>query len=62
MPRIARSSLAKVDAAQIWQYIARDNEQAADNLIDQFEERFKMLAQHPNAGESHQQQMRPPLP
>jgi toxin ParE1/3/4 len=52
MPRIVRSPLAKLDAVEIWEYVARDNERAADKLIDQFEARLRMLADHPNAGES----------
>ena len=44
--------LAKLDAAEIWCYIAKDNEAAADKLIDQIEERLTMLAQYPEAGEA----------
>ena len=40
------------DAADIWCHIADDNESAADRLIDQFDERLAMLAEHPLAGES----------
>ncbi len=52
MPRIARTPQAKLDAAEIWCYIAKDNAAAADKLIDQIEERLKMLAQFPESGET----------
>ncbi len=52
MPSILRTPEAKIDAAEIWCYIAEDNEAAADKLIDQIEDRFTMLAQHRTAGES----------
>ncbi len=52
MPRILRTPEAKIDAAEIWCYIAEDNEAAADKLIDQIEDRLAMLAQHRTAGES----------
>ena len=52
MPRISRTPQAKLDAAEIWYYIAQDNEAAADKLIDQIEDRLKMLAQFPEAGEA----------
>lgn len=52
MPRIDRTPLAKTDAAEIWYYIAQDNVTAADKIIEQFEERFQMLAQMPLSGEA----------
>ena len=52
MPRILRTPEAKIDAADIWCYIAEDDEAAADRLIDQIEDRLAMLAQHRTAGES----------
>ena len=52
MPSILRTPEAKIDAAEIWCYIAEDNEAAADKLIDQIEDRFAMLAQHRTTGES----------
>ncbi len=52
MPRIVRTALAKLDAADIWCYIANDNEEAANKLIDQIDDRLTMLIKHPHAGES----------
>lgn len=52
MPRIIRTSLAKLDATEIWCYISDDNEAAADKVIDQIDERITMLAGYPNAGET----------
>lgn len=51
MPRIERTSPAKIDAAEIWCFIAEDNEAAADKLIDQIDERLTSLAQMPLSGE-----------
>ena len=48
MPRILRTPEAKIDAAEIWCYIAEDNEAAADKLIDQIEDRLAMLERQEN--------------
>jgi toxin ParE1/3/4 len=52
MPRIGRTPLAKTDAAEIWCYVAKKSEAAADGLIDRIEERLAMLADSPEAGET----------
>jgi toxin ParE1/3/4 len=41
---------ARRDIVQIWQYIAKDNEPAADRFIDLLIRRFRMLGQAPYAG------------
>ena len=35
----------------IWDYIAQNNLRAADNLIDQLWQRFRLLAENPQLGE-----------
>jgi len=51
MARLLRTSQALQDLDDIWDYIAQDNVQAADKLLDQFHERFRLLSQHPQLGE-----------
>ncbi len=38
------------DLQDIWDFIASDNEVAADKLEDEFFEAFEMLAKHPHMG------------
>ena len=56
MSRIIRSRQAKRDVLQIWVSVAEDSVRAADNLVDTFDEKLRMLARWPNAG-----QLRPEL-
>lgn len=41
---------AELDLVEIWDYIAEDNINAADNLVDKIFESFKKLSQMPNMG------------
>lgn len=50
MPRILRSDPAKQDAAQIWEYIARDNPDAADRLLDHFDQALELIVKVPMMG------------
>ncbi len=50
MSRFQISAQAERDLEDIWAYIARDNEQAADTLIDEIIERFPKLANFPEMG------------
>ena len=52
MPRIELSKPAEIDVAHIWAYIARDNPQAADGLIDKIDRRLQSLARMPESAES----------
>ncbi len=52
MPRIERTPRSAKDAVDIWLYIARDNEAAADRLIDSFQQRLQSLAEMPLSGEA----------
>jgi toxin ParE1/3/4 len=50
MPEVTRSPEAAQDLLEIWQYIADDNEAAADKLLDEIDRASKMLARNPAAG------------
>lgn len=51
MLQILSTDEAIQDLDDIWDYIAKDNLTAADNLIDQIQRRFSMLAEFPLMGE-----------
>ncbi len=51
MPNAYRAPLANSDLDAIWDYVARDNPAAADDLIDTLVEKCWMLAAHPDVGE-----------
>lgn len=44
------SRLADRDIEDIWQFIARDNPNAADRVEEELHEAMQMLATHPGAG------------
>lgn len=46
--RLARR--ARQDLLNIWQYIASDNEQAADQFIDLVRQHFEILGRNPRVG------------
>ena len=48
--RIHRRKRAKADLDSIWTYIAADNGEAAEELLDRFGTVFEMLVQNPLAG------------
>jgi toxin ParE1/3/4 len=50
MSVIQRTAQAEEDLIEIWIYIAQDNPGAADRLLDEFEERFHVLADNPLIG------------
>ncbi len=52
MARIVSASAAKADAGEIWAYIAEENPDAADRLLDRFDKLFRLLAAQPNLGKS----------
>ncbi|MBZ9994535.1 type II toxin-antitoxin system RelE/ParE family toxin [Mesorhizobium sp. BH1-1-4] len=47
---IRRNARAEEDLVAIWLHIARDNEIAADRLLDRFEVRWLQLAAYPFSG------------
>ena len=46
---------AEVDVQDIWLYIAADNVNAADRLVDRFTETFEQLATTPRIGQAQEQ-------
>jgi plasmid stabilization system protein ParE len=54
MSRFRLSRSANDDLESIWEYIAADNPDAADRLIEQFHDAFQWLANYPRAGHKRQ--------
>ncbi|MHB9074674.1 MAG: type II toxin-antitoxin system RelE/ParE family toxin [Desulfobaccales bacterium] len=52
MPIIIKRPLARSDLAEIWDYIADDNEVRADVFVDNIDQKFQALASNPNMGRS----------
>jgi toxin ParE1/3/4 len=50
MPKITIRPLAFDDLAEIWSYIAEDNQNRADAFIDSIDNKFNELAQLPLIG------------
>lgn len=50
MPRHTRTARAEKDLVEIWLYIAKDNPQAADGLLDAIERASVRLARNPRMG------------
>lgn len=50
MPVVQRTAQADEDLIDIWVYIAQDNPDAADHLLDAFEKKFELLAGQPRLG------------
>jgi toxin ParE1/3/4 len=48
--RLIRTAQAEEDLIQIWVYIALDNPQAADHLLDVLDEKSHLLAENPRLG------------
>ena len=51
MSRFRLSSAAEADLRAIWAHVAKDRPDAADHLIDDLYERFRLLATQPLLGE-----------
>jgi toxin ParE1/3/4 len=49
-PRYRLTEQAREDVLDIWQYIAADNPDAADRIIDQFTATYGSLARSPRIG------------
>lgn len=45
MKKVVTSAAARTDLVQIWLYVARDNEQAADRVLDKISEKFELLSE-----------------
>ncbi len=55
--RVLKRPLAEYDLDDIWWYIAQDNPEAADRLLDRIEERCRALAQFPEMGVNREELM-----
>lgn len=50
MARVVRTRQAREDVLAIWEYIAADNEGAADRLLRRFDETAQRLLENPKLG------------
>lgn len=50
MAIVARTLQTEADLIQIWLYIAGDNPEAADALLDRIDQQFELLAANPSMG------------
>jgi len=50
MPVIRRTARAEDDLVDIWIYIARDNPDAADRLLEEIDRKCVLLAENPRLG------------
>lgn len=48
--RITRRPLAREDLLEIWEFIAEDNEAAADRTLDRIESALRSIASNPHMG------------
>jgi toxin ParE1/3/4 len=55
MARVEKRPLAEADLDDIWWYIAQDNPDAADKMLDRLEERCTALAEFPLTGMSREE-------
>ncbi len=52
MPRVQKTVRAESDLEELWLYIASDNMQAADGLLDGIEAQCRLIATQPGMGRS----------
>ena len=57
MAQVLKRPQAEIDLDEIWWYIAHDNPDNADRLLDKIEERCRTLAQFPLMGMSREEIM-----
>lgn len=50
MAKFTRTARAEDDLIEIWLYIAQDNREAADTLLDKIDRACAQLAEHPALG------------
>lgn len=50
MSEVVLSELAEADLTDIWVFVAQDNAEAADRLLDQLHEKCQFLANSPKVG------------
>ena len=52
MNRFSVSLTARADLREIWKHVARDNQPAANRLMDRFQQVFLLLARNPMLGQA----------
>ncbi len=52
MSQVLHTELAKLDLLEIWAYIAEDNPNAADKLLDNIDEACALLGANPKLGQA----------
>ncbi len=52
MTKVTHTRNARLDLFSIWFYIAEDNPTAADKLLEDIDEKCKLLAKNPKIGKS----------
>lgn len=57
MARVRKTRAARRDYSDIWNYIARDNPDAADRVVRSFDERLELLARLPGVGRARDELM-----
>lgn len=50
MSRVQKTARAESDIEDLWVYIATDNPQAADRILDDIEAKCRLIATQPNMG------------
>jgi toxin ParE1/3/4 len=50
MPTVRKTAQADEDLIDIWVYIAQDNLEAADGLLDEIEDKLVLLSEQPRLG------------
>ena len=45
MPQVHRANQAEIDLVEIWLYVAADNMEAADRLLEKIDEKCRLLAE-----------------
>ncbi len=50
MPTVRKTAQADEDLIDIWVYIAQDNPEAADGLLDEIEDKLVLLSEQPRLG------------
>jgi toxin ParE1/3/4 len=55
MPRLLRTTKAEEDLLEIWSYIADDNPDAADKLLDDIDAACGSLAANPASGRAREE-------
>ena len=57
MAKVKITEPAQSDLEEIWQYIGEDNPNAANNLMDELGNKFRLLASQPELGRERQELM-----